>query len=117
MKTRPHACKGSFSICVRVQVFMPAVTLTARLLTAPDAPVRVARTPGVLKQWEGIAQILIRRIEMERKYICRLEGEHSHFLHTYRHTYVSSTLPTCPRTHQAHEPPHPVYRKAMRMRS
>ncbi len=37
--------------------------------------VEVARMPSVIKQWEGVAQIISRRMDMERKYISRLEGE------------------------------------------
>lgn len=30
--------------------------------------------PTIVKQWEGIAQIIGRKIDMEQKYIARLEG-------------------------------------------
>ncbi|MEW5314489.1 MAG: hypothetical protein WDW38_005985 [Sanguina aurantia] len=39
----------------------------------PAHAVEIGRMPGVVKQWEGIEQILTRKMDMERKYLERLE--------------------------------------------
>ena len=53
-----------------------ATTSVLERLVAPRAhAAEVARTPALLKQWEGIAVILGRKMDMERKYIGRLEGK------------------------------------------
>jgi hypothetical protein len=52
---------------------MAAAAAAAAAVTSGNA-LEVARMPGVLKQWEGVAQIISRRMDMERKYLHRLEG-------------------------------------------
>lgn len=54
---------------------MPAVGILQRLLSVPEHAADVARRPDALRTWEGIAQVLSRKMESERKYIERLEGE------------------------------------------
>eukprot|EP00983_Pelagomonas_calceolata_P109629 1159576-Pelagomonas_calceolata.AAC.6 len=55
-------------------VFMSAIAVLRQLLEYPGHALEVARMPNIIKQWEGIAQIILRKIDMEQKYIARLEG-------------------------------------------
>lgn len=54
---------------------MGTVCVLKQLLEAEGHALQVARMPNIVKQWEGIAQIILRKIDMEQKYIARLEGE------------------------------------------
>ncbi|KAJ9507371.1 hypothetical protein QJQ45_006338 [Haematococcus lacustris] len=56
-------------------VFMAAMSVVVKLLGPPGHALAVAKMPSVVKTWEGIGQIVSRRIDMERKYIHRLEGQ------------------------------------------
>ena len=53
---------------------MATTSVLERLISAHQHAADVARTPAILKQWEGIALIIGRKMDMERKYIGRLEG-------------------------------------------
>ena len=54
---------------------MPTVGILQRLLSVREHAATVARRHDTLRTWEGIAQVLSRKMESERKYIERLEGE------------------------------------------
>ena len=54
---------------------MPTVGILQRLMTVREHAVEVARRHDALRMWEGIAQVLSRKMESERKYIERLEGK------------------------------------------
>lgn len=54
---------------------MPTVAVLQRLLSAPEHAADIASRPEPLRTWEGIAQVLSRKMDSERKYIERLEGE------------------------------------------
>ena len=56
------------------EVFMPTVGILQRLLSVREHAATVARRHDTLRTWEGIAQVLSRKMESERKYIERLEG-------------------------------------------
>ncbi|KAF5841190.1 hypothetical protein DUNSADRAFT_14021 [Dunaliella salina] len=56
-------------------VFMSAMAVLRKVLEYPGHALEVARMPNIIKQWEGIAQIILRKIDMEQKYIARLEGQ------------------------------------------
>lgn len=66
-----------FNGCLLQDIFMAAVGILLKLVKLEDHAVAVACSNhgSLMKQWEGIAQIIGRKIEMERKYIARLEGE------------------------------------------
>ncbi len=51
---------------------MPAATLLQRLTALEELCTDI--TPSVLRHWEAIHQVLIRKADMERKYLERLEG-------------------------------------------
>jgi len=69
---------------------MSTVRVLRVLLEFPGHALEVARMPNILKQWEGIAQIILRKIDMEQKYIARLEGGASTFLHAHAYTNQST---------------------------
>ncbi|GBF95503.1 hypothetical protein Rsub_07853 [Raphidocelis subcapitata] len=58
-------------------VFLSVVGLLSKLAASDDGALAVAEAaaPSFLRQWEGVASIIGRRIDMERKYIARLEGQ------------------------------------------
>ncbi len=55
-------------------VFMATMGVLARVCAPEAAMQSVARMPGVARQWEAVAQLLARKVDLERKYISRLEG-------------------------------------------
>jgi hypothetical protein len=63
-------------LCMIVVAGIDSLMIGAAVPITGNA-LQVARMPGVLKQWEGVAQIISRRMDMERKYLHRLEGEPS----------------------------------------
>lgn len=56
-------------------VFMNTMSVLQVVLEPRGHALEVAKMPNIIKQWEGIAQIILRKIDMEQKYIARLEGE------------------------------------------
>ena len=62
--------------CVRLQaLFMPAVRLLQFLLAAVPPAMVVADSPDMVRLLESVANLLVRRSELERSYLSRLEGE------------------------------------------
>lgn len=56
---------------------MATVAILSVLVKSEEGALHVAQSaPGAMKLWEGICQLLGRKMDMERKYIERLEGEH-----------------------------------------
>jgi hypothetical protein len=55
---------------------MATVGILSALVRSDDGALQVARSaPSAIKLWEGICQLLNRKMDMERRYIERLEGE------------------------------------------
>lgn len=55
---------------------MATVAILTVLIKSDEGALHTAcSAPGAMKLWEGICQLLGRKMEMERKYIERLEGE------------------------------------------
>ena len=54
---------------------MPTVAILQSLVAVREHAVEVARRRDALRMWEGIAQVLSRKMDSERKYIERLEGK------------------------------------------
>jgi hypothetical protein len=55
---------------------MATVAILSVLAKSDEGAAAVAASaPGAMKLWEGICQLLGRKMDMERKYIERLEGE------------------------------------------
>lgn len=54
---------------------MATVSILSVLVKSDEGSLHVAQSaPGAMKLWEGICQLLGRKMDMERKYIERLEG-------------------------------------------
>jgi len=54
---------------------MATVAILSVLVKSDEGALHVARSsPGAMKLWEGICQLLGRKLDIERKYIERLEG-------------------------------------------
>eukprot|EP00798_Chlamydomonas_sp_ICE-L_P021536 gene21536-28527_t len=68
-RSKPHDCMAILGD--RLQYFRDLEILTKPAQLAAE----VARSPPVLKQWEGVAVIIGRKMEMERRYIAKLEGQ------------------------------------------
>jgi hypothetical protein len=61
------------------EIFMATVSILSVLVKSDEGALHVARSaPGAMKLWEGICQLLGRKMDMERKYIERLEGAVCH---------------------------------------
>jgi hypothetical protein len=54
---------------------MATVGILSALVCSDAGALQVARSaPSAIKLWEGICQLLNRKMDMERRYIERLEG-------------------------------------------
>lgn len=72
-------CMIVFPVCLVLHalqdIFMATVAILSVLVKGDDGALHVASSaPGAMKLWEGICQLLGRKMDMERKYIERLEG-------------------------------------------
>jgi hypothetical protein len=57
-------------------IFMATVGILSALVRSDAGALQVAvSAPSAIKLWEGICQLLNRKMDMERRYIERLEGE------------------------------------------
>ena len=61
-------------------MFLGAIAVLDRLVANPEQAVRISQMTVSIKQMEAVAQILLRRVDTESKYLARLEGTplHSH---------------------------------------
>jgi hypothetical protein len=66
------------SCCCRPlqEIFLAGVAILQKLVAEEAHALLVARAAGgtYVKQWEGIGALIGRKMDMERKYIARLEG-------------------------------------------
>lgn len=53
---------------------MGAIAVLDRLVASPEQAVLISRMSASVKQMEAVAQILLRRVDTESKYLARLEG-------------------------------------------
>jgi hypothetical protein len=54
---------------------MATIGILACLVRSDEGAAAVAETaPAAMRTWEGVAQLLGRKMELERRYIERLEG-------------------------------------------
>ena len=58
-------------------MFLAVVTVVDRLVVVPEQAVLIGRMTPAVKQMEAVAQILLRKVDTESKYLARLEGEAS----------------------------------------
>jgi hypothetical protein len=71
-------------------IFMATVAILSVLVKSDEGALHVARSaPAAMKLWEGICQLLGRKMDMERKYIERLEGA-QHVYKVCRYYIVSN---------------------------
>jgi hypothetical protein len=56
------------------EVYMLATGLMQRLVAAPERAAAVAAQAPTVKQLEALGQLLLRKLDMEAKYLNRLEG-------------------------------------------
>ena len=55
---------------------MAAIVILDRLVAVPQQAVRMNDLTAPVRQMEAVAQILLRRVDTESKYLARLEGEY-----------------------------------------
>jgi hypothetical protein len=71
-----YSCLFPFLSRACQDIFMSTVGILSALVRSDEGALQVARTaPSAIKLWEGICQLLNRKMDMERRYIERLEGE------------------------------------------
>ncbi len=56
-------------------MFLAVVTVVDRLVAVPEQAVLIGRMTPAVKQMEAVAQILLRKVDTESKYLARLEGK------------------------------------------
>lgn len=55
-------------------MFLGTIGVLDRLVAIPEQAVHISRMTASVKQMEAVAQILLRRVDTESKYLARLEG-------------------------------------------
>lgn len=55
-------------------MFLGAIAVLDRLVASPEQAVLISHMSASVKQMEAVAQILLRRVDTESKYLARLEG-------------------------------------------
>ena len=56
-------------------MFLAVVTVVDRLVAVPEQAVLIGCMTPAVKQMEAVAQILLRKVDTESKYLARLEGK------------------------------------------
>lgn len=79
-------------------MFLGAIAVLDRLVANPEQAVHISQMTVSIKQMEAVAQILLRRIDTESKYLARLEGKPLH-VHKQSHCmctpfYISNAIAT-----------------------
>ena len=57
-------------------MFLAAMVILDRLVAVPEQAVQINDLTASVRQMEAVAQILLRRVDTESKYLARLEGEY-----------------------------------------
>ena len=68
-------------------MFLGAIAVLDRLVVNPEQAVHISQMTVSIKQMEAVAQILLRRIDTESRYLARLEGMP---LHQYKQSLVAN---------------------------
>ena len=55
-------------------MFLGAIAVLDRLVANPEQALHISRMTASIKQMEAVAQILLRKVDTESKYLARLEG-------------------------------------------
>ena len=61
-------------------IFLGAIAVLDRLVANPEQAVQIRQMTVSVKQMEAVAQILLRKVDTESKYLARLEGMPLHVL-------------------------------------
>ncbi len=64
-------------VCGYQDMFLAVVTVVDRLVVVPEQAVLIGHMTPAVKQMEAVAQILLRKVDTESKYLARLEGKAS----------------------------------------
>lgn len=64
-------------VCIYQDMFLAVITVVDRLAAVPEQAVLIGRMTPAVKQMEAVAQILLRKVDTESKYLARLEGKAS----------------------------------------
>ena len=56
-------------------MFVATMVILDILVAAPGQAAQVSQNTAAVKQMEAVAQILLRRVDIESKYLARLEGK------------------------------------------
>ena len=59
-------------------MFLGAIAVLDRLVANPGQAVHISQMTVSVKQMEAVAQILLRKVDTESKYLARLEGTPLH---------------------------------------
>lgn len=92
------ACLAS----VLQDMFLAAVTVLDRLVSVPEHAAQIGLVTSAIKQMEAVAQILLRRVDTESKYLARLEGGTAEYMcmhschdETYSRTKIAPLRNCC----------------------
>ena len=66
--------KTKLPACALQDVFMEAADLLERAAACPEHASGVAAQQGIMRQLEPAGQLLVRKVDVEAKYLNRLEG-------------------------------------------
>ena len=55
-------------------MFLAAIVILDRLVSVPAQAADISQMTASVRQMEAVAQILLRRVDTESKYLARLEG-------------------------------------------
>lgn len=62
-------------VCGYQDMFLAVITVVDRLVAVPQQAVLIGHMTPAVKQMEAVAQILLRKVDTESKYLARLEGK------------------------------------------
>lgn len=71
-----HHCRWPDYTYLPLQdMFLAAILVLDRLVAVPEQAAQISLMAPAMKQMEAVAQILLRKVDTESKYLARLEGE------------------------------------------
>ena len=69
-------------------IFLAITAVMEKLVAVPACAAQLACMAGDVKQMEAVAQILLRKVDTESKYLARLEGNTFHIMQPGLSTHV-----------------------------
>ena len=70
-----HCCWPDYTCLALQDMFLSAVLVLDRLVAVQNQAAQISLMAPAMKQMEAVAQILLRKVDTESKYLARLEGE------------------------------------------